>query len=132
MALTYSSYVSEIATLTVISSTVLVSGDANFGGIMGGIIDYAEGRLWRELDLPVVSIVDTSIVCSSGVRTVSLSTAQGEPLVIQALNLLTSAGATSSFATRVPLVPTSRAVIDAIYPSATSADSGIGSPTARP
>jgi len=124
MALTYSSFVSEIATLTVISSTVLVSGDANFSGIMDGIIDYAEGRLWRELDLPVVSITDTSIVCSSGVRTVALSTAQGEPLVIQALNLLTSAGATSSFATRVPLVPASRAVVDAIYPSATSSNCG--------
>ena len=124
MALTYTSYVSEIATLTVISSTVLVNGDANFGGIMGGIIDYAEGRLWRELDLPVVSIIDTSIVCSSGVRTVALSTAQGEPLVIQSLNLLTSAGAPSSNATRVPLIPASRAVVDAIYPSATSSNCG--------
>jgi len=124
MALTYSSYVSEIATLTVISSTVLVSGDTNFGGIFPALIDYAEGRLWRELDLPVVSIVDTSIVCSSGVRTVALSTAQGEPLVIQSLNLLTSAGALSSNATRVPLIPTSRAVVDAIYPSATSSNCG--------
>jgi hypothetical protein len=124
MALTYSSFVSEIATITVISSTVLETGDANFQGIMPALIDYAEGRLWRELDLPVVSIVDTSIICSSGVRTVALSTAQGEPLVIQALNLLTSAGALSSNATRVPLVPTSRAVIDAIYPSATSSNCG--------
>jgi hypothetical protein len=124
MALTYSSFVSEIATLTVISSTVLVSGDANFSGIMPALIDYAEGRLWRELDLPVVSIIDTSIVCSSGVRTVALSTAQGEPLVIQSLNLLTSAGALSSNATRVPLVPASKAVVDAIYPSATSSNCG--------
>jgi len=124
MALTYSSFVSEIANLTAITSGVLVNGDNNFAGIMPGIIDYAEGRLWRELDLPVVSIVDTSITCSSGVRTVSLSTAQGEPLVIQSLNLLTSAGALSSNATRVPLIPTSRAVVDAIYPSATSSNCG--------
>jgi hypothetical protein len=124
MALTFNSFVSEIATLTVISSTVLVSGDSNFAGIMAGIIDYAEGRLWRELDLPVVSVVDTSITCSSGVNLVALSSAQGEPLVIQALNLLTPAGATSSNATRVPLVPSSRSVIDAIYPSAASSNCG--------
>src|SRR5258708_39679932 len=124
MALTYNSFVSEIAPLTVTSSTVLVSGDNNFAGIMGGIIDYAEGRLYRELDLPVVSVTDTSVSCSSGIRTVSLSTTQGEPLVIETLNLLSSAGATSSFATRVPLVPASKAVIDAVYPSAISSNTG--------
>ena len=124
MALTYSSFVSEIATLTVISSTVLVSGDNNFSGIMGGIIDYAEGRLYRDLDLLSASVTDTSVSCSSGVRSISLSTAQGEILAVDTLNLLTSAGATSSFATRVPLIPASQAVVDAIYPSATSSNCG--------
>lgn len=124
MALTYSSFVSEIATLTVISSTVLVSGDTNFGGIMSGLIDYAEGRLYRDLDLPVTSVTDTSVTCTSGVRSISLSTTQGTLLVINALNLLTSAGALSSVATRVPLVPASQAVVDAIYPSATSSNCG--------
>ncbi len=124
MSLTYASFVSEIATLTAITSSVLVNGDNNFGPIMPGIIDYMEGRLYRELDLPVVSVTDTSVSCTSGVRTVSLSTALGEPLVIQTLNLLTSAGATSSYATRIPLTPASQAVIDAIYPSAASSNCG--------
>src|SRR4051812_46747249 len=101
MGLTYSSFVTEIATITAISSTVLVSGDTNFSGVMPAIIDYAEGRLWRELDLPVVSVTDTSVSCSSGVRSINLSTTQGSLLVITTLNLLTSAGATSSYATRV-------------------------------
>jgi len=124
MSLTYNSFVSEIATLTVISSTVLVNGDNNFAGIMGGIIDYAEGRLYRELDLPVVSVVDRSVTCTSGVRSIFLSTTQGELLVVTTLNLLTSAGATSSFATRIPLMPTSQGVVDAIYPSAASSNCG--------
>jgi hypothetical protein len=122
--LTYNSFVSEIATITAISSTVLVSGDTNFSGVMPAIIDYAEGRLWRDLDLPITSVTDTSVSCSSGVRTVSLSTTQGTLLVLQTVNLLTSAGATSSYATRVPLMPTSQAVIDTIYPSATSSNCG--------
>src|SRR6267142_4445109 len=124
MSLSYNSFVSEIATLTVISSTILVNGDTNFGPIMPGIIDYAEGRLYRELDLPVVSIVDTTVTCTSGVRSIFLSTGQGEILVIATLNLLSSAGATSSFATRIPLVPVSQGVVDAIYPSAASSNCG--------
>lgn len=124
MALTYSSFVSEIATLTVISSTVLVSGDNNFAGVMGQIIDQAEGMCYRDLDLPAVRVTDTSVSCSSGVRTIALSTTQGVLLVLETVNLLTSAGATSSFATRVPLTPTSKAVIDTIYPSATSSNCG--------
>lgn len=124
MALTFNSFVSEIATITAITSGVLVNGDTNFAGIMGGIIDYAEGRLWRDLDLPAARVTDTSVTMSSGVRTISLSTTQGTLLNLETVNLLTSAGATSSFATRVPLTPASKAVIDAIYPSAASSNTG--------
>lgn len=126
MAVNYTTYVSELATLTAISSTALVTGDANFPqGIMPAVIDYIEGRLWRELDLPVTSVTDISVLCSSGARSILMSTAQGEPLVIQAVNILTPAGATSSYATRVPLVPASRAVLDAIYPSGANANCGV-------
>jgi hypothetical protein len=124
MSLTYNSYVSEIATITAITSGILVNGDNNFAGIMPAIIDYAEGRLWRDLDLPIVSVTDTSVSCSSGVRSINMSTTQGTLLVIQTLNLLTSAGTTSSNTTRVPLVPASQAVVDAIYPSALSSNCG--------
>lgn len=125
MGLTYSSYVSEIATITAITSGVLVSGDNNFSGIMPGIIDYAEGRLWRDLDLPVVSVTDTSVVCSSGVRSINLSTTQGTLLVVETVNIFSSAGTTSSNATRVPLVPVTIAVVDALYPSAASSNCDI-------
>jgi len=124
MAINYSTLVSECATITVISSTILVSGDNNFGGIMESAINYAEGRLYRDLDLVSASIVDASVVCTSGVRTVSLSTTAGNPLQIDALNLLSSAGTTSSNATRIPLVPAARSVIDMIYPSVVSSNCG--------
>lgn len=124
MALTYNSFVSEIATITVISSTVLVSGDNNFGGIMDAIINQAEGMLWRDLDLPVLSVTDASVVVTSGNHLVQLSTTQGTLLVIQTANLLSTAGVTSSFGNRLPMIPTSRAVIDAIYPSVASSNCG--------
>ncbi len=124
MALNYSSFVSELATITAISSTVLESGDNNFGGIIPAAVDYTEGRIYRELDLPVTSVTDTSVTMSSGVRSVSMSTTQGELLILQTVNIFTPAGATSSYATRVPLVPASQAVINTIYPSAASANTG--------
>lgn len=124
MAQNYSSFVSEIATITAISSTVLETGDNNFQGIMPALIDYVEGRIYRELDLPVTSVTDTSVTMSSGVRSVLLSTTQGELLILQTVNLFTPPGATSSNATRVPLVPASQAVINTIYPSAAAANTG--------
>lgn len=124
MALTYSTFVSEIATLTVISSTILVNGDNNFQGIMPALIDYVEGRLYRELDLPATSYIESAVPCSSGSRAIVLSTTPGEPLAIQVLNIVIPAGATAGSGTRVPLVPVSKAVIDAIYPSAASSNCG--------
>lgn len=124
MSITYNSYVSEIATITAITSAILVNGDNNFQGIIPAAIDYAEGRLYRELDLPVVSIVDTTVTCTSGVRTIAISTISGEPLIIEALNIFSSAGTTSSNTTRVPLTPATRAVVDAVYPSALSSRCG--------
>jgi hypothetical protein len=124
MALNYTTLISEVATITAITSGVLVNGDNNFGGVMDAAIDYAEGRLYRDLDLVSASIVDASVVCTSGVRTVSLSTTAGNPLQIDALNLLSSAGTTSSNATRIPLVPAARSVIDMVYPSVVSSNCG--------
>lgn len=124
MALTYSSFVSEIATISVISSAVLVVGDNNFGPIMPQIIDQAEGMLWRDLDLPVVRVTDTSVACASGVRSIALSTTLGTLLVVETLNLFSSAGTTSSNTTRIPIEFTSQAVIDTVYPSALSSNCG--------
>lgn len=131
MSITYASFVSEIATITVISSTILVTGDNNFQGIIGQVIDQAEGMLWRDLDLPVARVTDTSVTCSSGVRTIALSTTQGTLLALETLNLFSSAGTTSSNATRIPIPFASKAVIDAIYPSALSSNCGLPEYAAR-
>lgn len=125
MSVTYSSFVSEIATLTAISSNILVNGDTNFAGIMPGIIDYAEGRCYRDLDLPAARVTDTSVTCSSGVRSIALSTTQGTILVVERLNILSSAGATSSFAQRNVVYFTSPDYIDAVFGSAASSNTGL-------
>lgn len=125
MSTNYPTLVSQVAAFTVISSNTLVNGDNNFAGPFPTFIDYAEGRIYRDLDLPAARVTDTSVTCSSGVRTIALSTTQGTLLVVETLNLFSSAGTTSSNATRIPLVPTSKAVIDTIYPSAASSNTGL-------
>lgn len=124
MALNYNTLISEVATITAITSAILVTGDNNFGGIMGAAIDYAEGRIYRDLDLPSVRVTSTAVTCSSGVRTINLSTAPGEVLAIETFNLFVPIASGSSVATRIPLIPASQAVVNTIYPSATSSNCG--------
>ena len=127
MSITYSSYVAQISNIMVISSS-----DPNFQTFLPGAIDYAEGRLYRELDLLATSIVDTSVVCSSGVQSITLSTAQGTFLVVERVNLYSSAGTTSSNTTRVPLYFTTPEYIEAVYPSPLSSNCGLPIVVARP
>lgn len=124
MALNYRTLISDVATITAITSGVLVTGDNNFSGIMDAAIDYAEGRIYRDLDLPSVRVISTAVTVSSGVRAVSLSTAPGEILSIETFNLFTPITDASSVATRIPLVPASQAVVNTIYPSAASSNCG--------
>jgi hypothetical protein len=91
----------------------------------------SEGRLYRELDLLSVRVTDTSVSCSSGVRTIALSTTQGTFLVLERLNMLTSAGAPSSVATRNPIMMVTADYVDAVYPSAASSNTGLPIVAAR-
>lgn len=127
MSLTYTSFVSQLTNAMPVAS----SSDPGFSTMLPGAIDYSEGRIYRDLDLPAVRVTDTSVTCTSGVRTIALSTTQGTLLVIERLNLLTSAGATSSFATRVPLYFTSGDFIDATFPSAASSNCALPEFVAR-
>jgi hypothetical protein len=117
MALNYASYISEIAAITVISSNVLVNGDANFGPIAPGMIDYAEQRIYREGDFLSTYITDNSTTVVANQRTFSYPTSQGTFLVIDQAYVLTPVGTTSSNGTRVPLEVASKHFIDTVYPS---------------
>ncbi len=111
MALTYDSYVSQMATLVVVSSA-----DTNFLTILPACIDYAEQRLYRELDLlyTQVTSASTSLILSSGNRNFTNGSSF---ITIDNFNVLSPVGTQSSVATRVPLMPVSREWIDTVYPS---------------
>lgn len=115
MSLYYDTYVAQLANIMVQQST-----NSNFQTFLPGCIDYAEQRMYRELDLQVTRISDTSTTLSSGVRTVTLPTGSGVFVVVEQFNVWNSTSATSSNATRVPLTPVTKEFMDFAWPTAAS------------
>lgn len=111
MSLNYTTYVAQLSNLMVIPST-----DANFTTFLPGCIDYAEQRIYRELDLLYTQVTDTTSV-SSGNRNLTPPTATGTYITIDSINIMTPSGTTTSNGTRNPLIPVSPEVVDALYPS---------------
>lgn len=113
MALTYSEWVDQFANLLVETST-----GANFQTFLPGAIDYAEQRLYRELDLLGTIEVDTSTTFSSGVRSLTLPSSSNPYLVVDSINAIYPAGTTVANGTRYPLTLVSPDYIYSVYPSA--------------
>ncbi len=117
--LTYPTYVAQLSNLMVIGST-----DANFQTFLPGCIDYAEQRIYRELDLLFTQVTDATAQVSSGVQEFSVSTAVGTFITVDQFNIITPAGTVASAGTRIPLVPTSPEFINNAYPTANSSLTG--------
>ena len=114
-SLNYTTYVSQIANLTVISS-----GDTSFQTMLPGMIDYAEQRIYREGDFLSTYITDTSTNVAANVRTFSYPTGTGTFLVIDQINIITPITGVSTNGTRVPLQVASKDFINTVYPGNTT------------
>jgi hypothetical protein len=120
MSLTYATWVTTIANLAVMDPT-----DTDFVQILPSVIDYAEGRLYRELDLLNTVTRDTGLL-STTTRTFNLPSNIGRFVVPNGINVITpSSTAVPDNGTRNPLVPVSRDYLDLVWPSST----GTGLPT---
>ena len=109
MALTYATYVTTISSLMEVDDS-----NADFLAILPSIIDYAEGRIYRDTDLINVRVADSSSSLSSNTRTFTLPVpATGRFSVLEAINIVESS-------TRVPLRPVSREFLDLAWPTATA------------
>jgi len=104
------------------------SGDANFQTMLPGAIDYAEQRIYRELDLLYTQVTDTSASITNGNRNFTIpGSSVGGPgsfITIDDFNLITPPTATAATGTRVPLTPTSPEFIDNFYPGGQSSNNG--------
>lgn len=119
--LTYNTYVTQIAEMAVVAPD-----DANFVAILPAMIDYAELRIYRDLDLMNTStaIHSPSIKLDAGNRNLSfpmqLPDGSGTIVVSEQINLIVPAGETdpdAGTATRVTLQPTTKEFLDTVYGS---------------
>ncbi len=116
MSLTYSTWVTAVSTLTTIPSS-----NADFTNILPDCIDYAEQRIYRELDLLQTVVRDSSGSLTPNSRNFALPTAQGTFVVVNNINVITPAGTTPDNGTRNQLVPTTESHLDIAWPSVTGA-----------
>lgn len=121
MSLTYTTYVAQIANIMTVTSTT-----EQFQTMLPGMIDYAEQRIYRELDLLQTVVRNSDNGTTSGVREFTLPiTSQGKFITVQGINLFSPAGTTALTGSRSALQPVSRDFLEATYGSG---NAGSGQP----
>jgi hypothetical protein len=115
MSLTYSSYVTSIANLMAVPVS-----DANFGTMLPNMIDDAELRCYRALNLLDETVRDSSATFTASSRNFTLPTTNGTFINVEQFNVITPAGISSADSgTRNPMTAASKEMIDALWPSST-------------
>ena len=113
MSLTYTTYVAQIANIMAVESTT-----PQFQTMLPGMIDYAEQRIYRELDLLNTVTVDNTSTLVPLSRNFTLpTTSNGNFITIQGLNLITPAGTTATTGIRNAVQPTTRDYLDTVWNS---------------
>jgi len=115
MALTYTTYIAQVAELLALDSPT----NPDYVAIIPGMIDYAEQRIYRELDLLQTVVRDATVSTTLNSRNVTIPNTF---VTVQSINLVTPAGAVPDNGTRVPLQPVSRDFVDYAWSSAASAN----------
>jgi len=105
MAMDYNTYLTRLAAMATASTT-----DTKFTTIVPAVIDYAEQRMYRELQLVSTQSRNQAGSTSSGVRTFNFPT---RFVIAEAINLIISSQ-------RFPLMPASREFIDFVYGTASN------------
>ncbi len=109
--------------VTAISNQIVVDADnAAFLEILPTAINYAEARIYRELDMLVANVRDASSSTVASSRNFNLPTSVGTFLIVDGLNVITPASTSADSGTRTPLIPVSRDFLDLSWPSSTGSD----------
>jgi hypothetical protein len=116
VSLTYSTYINEISKIIATDPS-----DQNFAAIIPGMIDYAEQRIYRELDLLNTTVRDSSATFTAYNRNFALPTSVGTFVTVQSVNAVTPSGTQPDSGTRNQLVPVSRDYLDAVWNSISGA-----------
>lgn len=118
MAYSYGQYIDELTDLMVVSET-----DPSFVTILPAIIDYAEQRIYRELNLLANTVANSTVPFVANNRNLTFGL---HFTVCDQINVITPAGQTDpELGTRNPLTPCTREYLDLIW----SSSAGAGLPT---
>lgn len=113
--LTYATYKTALATLSVVPET-----DPNWLAILPDAIDYAELRIYRDLDLLSTVRTNTTFATTANASKVQLT--QGTFVTLQNVNVITPAGTSNpDLGTRNPVLPVSKEYIQYSWPSSSNA-----------
>jgi len=116
------SYITQMATMAVVAET-----DPAFVTILPQMIVYAELRMYRDLDFLFTSGTTTAYSLTAGSRTLNVPADTfplGTLVVPEQINVLV--GSTNpDLAERVPLLPTTKEFLDAVYGSGAVANRGV-------
>lgn len=120
MALTYTQFVTDLANFIVVPVT-----DAAFVAALPNIIDDAEQRLYRELDLLSTRVTATGPLTAND-RRFSLPTSSGVFVVVEQFNVITPDTATDpDLGSRNPLTPSSKEVLDSLWGNSSASLAGL-------
>lgn len=112
--LTYATYKTQIATMAVVAED-----DPAFTTILPQMITYAENRIYRDVDFLFTSASSTAYALTVGSRSINVTAStfpDGTLVVPEQINLITPAGTSNpNSGTRVPLLPTTKEFLDAVY-----------------
>jgi len=112
MALTYSTFGT-----TLVAMMAGRSDDTNYVAVLPSIIDYAEQRIYRDLDLLSTVVRDRTATMTANSRNLTLPSAFGRFTVVSAINVLSSSVRVAQ------LEPVSLEFLDAAWASETAAAS---------
>lgn len=105
-----------------------IQSDTDFNVVIPAMIEYAEQRIYRDLNFLNTTITDTSVTCTANSRTVALPlSVSGSTtgfVTVTSINALSPVGTTSSNGTRNPLARSWQKMIDFLYPTNTSSGAG--------
>lgn len=109
MSLTYATTLTTLANLMGEDPT-----DPNWLQFVPSMIDYAEGRLYRELDLLAATVSDRTGALSTGTRNFILPSSAGRFQTVDAINVFSPV---STFTLRNPLTSVSVDAMNWMWPS---------------
>ena len=114
MSLNYTTYVNQITNIMAVSPTT-----TQFQTMLPGMIDYAEQRIYREIDLLNTVVITATTSLTAGNRNFNLpTTSNGNYVTVQGVNVIYPYQATTvESGQRRPLEPVTRDYLDYVWNS---------------